>query len=325
MPTNQPPPVNYLRLSITDRCNLRCVYCSPAAEFEKLPSQEILSYEEFLRLARVAAGVGLKKIRVTGGEPLVRQGVVEFLRRLTRVPGVAKVCLTTNGVLLPELAPDIFAAGVRHLNLSLDTLDAGRYAHLTGGDHLSRVLAGLTRALSLGFQPLKLNCVVLKGINDQELLEIARLAKDDPLEVRFIEFMSMGEPERWEVHFLPMAEVRARLAELGPLTPVAAGPTAGPAKLYQPAGFRGRLGFISPVSSHHCPTCNRLRLTATGKLKSCLFAAGELDLKEPLRRGASDAELAHLLKEAARLKSRRPPKGEAAHSAALRAMRSIGG
>lgn len=325
MPTHQPPPVNYLRLSITDRCNLRCVYCLPAAEFEKLPSREILSYEEFLRLAQVAAGVGLKKIRVTGGEPLVRQGVVEFLRRLTRVPKVAKVCLTTNGVLLPELAQDIFAAGVRHLNLSLDTLDAGRYAALTGGDHLPRVLAGLMRALSLGFQPLKVNCVVLKGINDQELLEIARLAKDDPLEVRFIEFMPLAAPERWQAHFLPMSEVKARLAELGPLTPVAADPTAGPAKLYQPAGFRGRLGFISPVSSHHCPTCNRLRLTAAGKLTPCLFAAAELDLKEPLRRGASDAELAHLLQEAARLKSRRPRKDEAAPSAALRAMRSIGG
>jgi cyclic pyranopterin phosphate synthase len=325
MPQTQPPQVNYLRLSITDRCNLRCFYCLPGAEFKKLPSREILSYEEFLRLAGVAAAVGLRKIRVTGGEPLVRQGVVDFLRRLTRVPGVAKVCLTTNGVLLADLAADIFAAGVRHLNLSLDTLDAGRYAALTGGDHLARVLTGLERALALGFQPLKLNCVVLKGINDQELVDLARLARHEPLEVRFIEFMPVGAPERWRAHFLPMAEVKARLAELGPLTAVAAGPTAGPAELWQPAGFKGRLGFISPVSSHHCPTCNRLRLTAAGKLKPCLFAATELDVKEPLRRGASDAELAHLLQEAARRKDRRPAGPGGAPACGSRAMRSIGG
>ncbi len=325
MTPHPPPPVNYLRLSITDRCNLRCLYCLPAGEFDKLPSREILSYEEFLRLAQVAAAVGLQKIRVTGGEPLVRQGVVEFLRRLTRVPGVAKVCLTTNGVLLPDLAADIHAAGVRHLNLSLDTLDAGRYAALTGGDHLPRVLAGLERALRLGFQPLKLNCVVLQGINDQELLEIARLAKDDPLEVRFIEFMPLAAPERWQAHFLPMAEVRARLAALGPLIPVAADPTAGPARLYQPPGFRGRLGFISPVSSHHCPTCNRLRLTAAGRLRPCLFSAEEVDVKGPLRRGATDAELAQLLIGAARLKSRRPCPPGSALPAGSRAMRSIGG
>ncbi|MCL6622612.1 MAG: GTP 3',8-cyclase MoaA [Syntrophobacterales bacterium] len=325
MPQTQPPQVNYLRLSITDRCNLRCVYCLPGTEFEKLPSREILSYEEFLRLAGVAAAVGLRKIRVTGGEPLVRQGVVDFLRRLTRVPGVAKVCLTTNGVLLADLAGDIFAAGVRHLNLSLDTLDAGRYAALTGGDHLARVLTGLERALALGFQPLKLNCVVLKGINDQELVDLARLARHEPLEVRFIEFMPMGAPERWQAHFLPMAEVKARLAELGPLTAVAAGPTAGPAELWQPAGFKGRLGFISPVSSHHCPTCNRLRLTAAGKLKPCLFAATELDVKEPLRRGASDAELAHLLREAVRHKARRPERSSPPTPGMARPMRSLGG
>jgi len=319
------PRVNYLRLSITDRCNLRCVYCLPGTEFEKLPSREILSYEEFLRLAGVAAGLGLRKIRVTGGEPLVRQGVVDFLRRLTRVPGVAKVCLTTNGVLLADLAADIFAAGVRHLNLSLDTLDASRYAEITGRDHLARVLAGLEQALRLGFAPVKINCVALRGLNEEELLEFARLARHEPLEVRFIEFMPVGAPERWQAHFLPMAEVKARLAELGPLTAVAAGPTAGPAELWQPAGFKGRLGFISPVSSHHCPTCNRLRLTAAGKLRPCLFASEELEVKEPLRRGAGDAELAAILKEAVRHKARRPERSSPSTPGMARPMRSLGG
>jgi cyclic pyranopterin phosphate synthase len=324
-PAPQPPQVNYLRLSITDRCNLRCFYCLPGKGFEKLPAGEILRYEEFLRLARVAAGLGLKKIRVTGGEPLIRLGAVDFLARLTQVPGVQEVCLTTNGVRLAELAGDLYAAGVRHLNLSLDTLDAARYEEITGGDHFARVMAGLDRALALGFHPVKINCVVLRGLNDGEVLQFALLAKEAPVQVRFIEFMPIVNQERWEAHFLPMAEVKARLAALGPMTAVPARLTAGPAEIWRPAGFRGELGFISPVSSHHCPTCNRLRLTAAGRLRPCLFSSQEIDIKGPLRAGASDDQLAAVFREAVRRKDRRPRGCLPTDPGAARPMASIGG
>ena len=181
--------INYLRMSITDRCQLRCVYCTYWQEWQKLPPAEILRYEELLRLAAVAAEAGVRKIRITGGEPLVRRGLVGFLQDLNRIPGIDKVCLTTNGVLLQELAPALYNAGVHHLNVSLDTLKRDRYRQITGNDNLSAVMAGLKRAASLGFHPLKINCVVLRGINDDEVLDIARLAREHPLQVRFIELM----------------------------------------------------------------------------------------------------------------------------------------
>ncbi len=319
------PEVSYLRLSITDRCNLQCLYCLPGRGFEKLPAGEILRYEEFLRLARVAAGLGIRKIRVTGGEPLVRLGVLDFLRSLVKTPGLEKVCLTTNGVLLAEMAHDIFTAGIRHLNLSLDTLNPGRYAEITGSDLCHQVLAGLEKALSLGFSPLKINCVVLRGYNEEEILDFARLAREAPVQVRFIEFMPMGNEARWLSHFLPMAAVKARLAALGPMTPVPPVAAAGPAEVWRPAGFRGELGFISPVSAHHCPTCNRLRLTAAGKLRPCLLAPREVDIKEPLRQGASDDQLAEVIRKAVRLKAHRPSHPLQPSGGVLRPMVSIGG
>jgi GTP 3',8-cyclase len=320
-----PGPINYLRVSITDRCNLRCFYCTPWEDRQKLPSQEILRYEELLHLAGVAAGVGITKIRVTGGEPLVRRGVLEFIRRLTQVPGIEKVCLTTNGVRLAELAPDLHASGLRHLNLSLDTLRRDRYQELTGFDHVGEVLAGLKRAADLGFNPIKINFVVLKDLNDDELLDFALLTRDNPFQVRFIEFMPTVAEGRWRRHFLPMAEVRRRLASLGPLSAVAAPATAGPARTFRVPGFRGELGFISSVSDHHCPTCNRLRLTAAGRLRPCLFAAPELDLKGPLRQGADAATLAQLFREAIRLKGCVSPTPSLASPRSNRAMVEIGG
>ena len=316
--------INYLRISITDRCNLRCFYCTTWGGWEKLPAPEILRYEELLHLAGVAATVGLRKLRVTGGEPLVRRGAVEFVRNLHRVPGIEEVCLTTNGVLLPELAKDLYATGLRHLNLSLDSLRRDRYQRLTGSDHLSRILAGIEVALSLGFSPVKLNCVVLKDINDDELVEFALLTRDLPLQVRFIEFMPTVSQPRWQRHFLPIAVVRRRLETLGPMEPVAVSATAGPARSFRLPGFKGELGFISSVSEHHCPTCNRLRLTAAGYLRPCLFAAPELDLKGPLRRGADDEALGRLFQEAISLKKVAKP-GRSGFPLPGRAMVSIGG
>jgi cyclic pyranopterin phosphate synthase len=317
--------INYLRLSITDRCNLRCFYCLPRQGWEKLPAPEILRYEEFLHLARVAVRAGIRKVRVTGGEPLVRRGVVDFLALLRQVPGLEEIALTTNGLLLADMARDLCAAGLRHLNLSLDTLKAERYQLITGGDRFHQVMAGLTRALELGFHPLKVNCVVLKGINDDELLDFALLARDHPLQVRFIEFMPTVSREHWARHFLSMDEVRRSLASLGVMEEVAPEPTAGPARIVQPPGFQGNIGFISAMSHHHCQHCNRLRLTAAGKLRPCLFSPQELDLKGPLRRGAGDEELYRLFQQAMEQKTCSPPSHlvKPAHPAAP--MVSIGG
>ena len=295
--------INYLRISITDRCNLRCVYCTYGKEWQKLPAAEILRYEELLRLAAVAAEAGVRKIRITGGEPLVRRGLLGFLQELKRLPGIDQVCLTTNGVLLRELAPDLYDAGVHHLNVSLDTLKRDRYRRITGSDNLPAVMAGLQQAASLGFHPLKINCVVLRGINDDEVLDIARLAREYPLQVRFIELMPTTSQTWWQRHFLSMAEVRRRLAVLGPLEPLIREATAGPARNFRVPGFQGELGFISPMSEHHCPTCNRLRLTADGKLRPCLMAASELDLKGHMRLGLGDDLLGYLFKEAVELKA----------------------
>lgn len=294
--------INYLRLSVTDRCNLRCFYCIPGGKWEKLPAPEILRYEEMLHLAGVAVTQGIRKIRVTGGEPLVRRGVVEFIQGLHQVRGLQEVCLTTNGVLLGDLAPALYATGLRHLNLSLDTMRRTRYKELTGSDNFQEVITGLERAAVLGFNPIKINCVVLKDLNDDELLDFVRLARERPFQVRFIEFMPAVSRRKWTRHFLPMAEVRRRLASLGPGEPVAQEAVAGPARIFRFPGFQGELGFISTISEHHCPDCNRLRLTAAGSLRPCLFGASELDLKGPLRQGATDAALGEIFQEARRRK-----------------------
>jgi GTP 3',8-cyclase len=320
-----PGVINYLRVSITDRCNLRCFYCTPWGGWEKLPCQEILRYEELLHLAKIGASVGIRKIRVTGGEPLVRRGVVDFMRRLHQVPGIEEVCLTTNGVHLAAMAEDLYAAGLRHLNLSLDTLRRERYLEFTGSDHFHDVTAGLERAAALGFAPIKINCVALRDLNDDEFLDFALLTREHPYQVRFIEFMPTVDEARWRRHFLPIAEIRDRLAPLGPLEAVAAAATAGPARTFRVPGFRGELGFISSVSDHHCPTCNRLRLTAAGRLRPCLFATPELDLKGPLRQGASDETLAQVFRDAINLKGCVAPTHGLSTNSAGRAMVSIGG
>jgi cyclic pyranopterin phosphate synthase len=320
-----PGAINYLRVSITDRCNLRCFYCTTWGDWQKLACQEILRYEELLRLTGVAASVGIRKVRVTGGEPLVRRGAVDFIRRLRQVPGIAEVCLTTNGVRLAEMAPDLYATGLRHLNLSLDTLRRDRYQEFSGSDHFSDVLAGIERAAALGFSPIKINCVVLKDLNDDELLDFALLTREQAFQVRFIEFMPTVDETHWRRHFLPISEVRRRLARLGPLETVPCSATAGPARTFRVPGFRGELGFISSVSDHHCPTCNRLRLTAAGRLRPCLFATPELDLKEPLRQGADDATLAELFQQAIRLKGCVSPGRAQTLTAPHQAMVSIGG
>jgi GTP 3',8-cyclase len=325
MEESAPREINYLRLSITDRCQLRCCYCTYWQDWQKLPPGEILRYEELLRLAGIAARLGLRKVRVTGGEPLVRRGVVDFLRNLHQVPGITKVCLTTNGVLLRELAPALYDTGLRHLNISLDTLRRERYLAITGRDNLPEVLAGLDRAAALGFYPVKINCVVMRGFNEDEIIDLALLARDHPWQVRFIELMPSVSRQWWERRYLPMAEVHRRLATFGPLEPVRPAATAGPARIFKPPGFLGEIGCISPMSEHHCGSCNRLRLTAAGQLRPCLLESLEIDLKGPLRQGAGDQALADIFRNAIASKNRRIMAPTVGQAPAVQAMASIGG
>jgi|UniRef100_A0A7C3ZA93 cyclic pyranopterin phosphate synthase len=317
--------INYLRLSVTDRCQLRCRYCTYWRDWRKLPGGDLLRYEELLRLVALAATMGIVKVRVTGGEPLIRRGLVDFLAELQRVPGIAKVCLTTNGVLLSQSAPALYEAGLRHLNISLDTLRRERYWRLTGRDNLPEVLAGLDKAASLGFHPIKINCVVLKGINDDEVLDLAMLARDRPYQVRFIELMPTVSQPWWQRHFLPLPQVLERLQELGPLLPSIPEPASGPARIFRVAGFLGEFGFISPLSGHQCRTCNRLRLSADGRLRPCLFAPHDFDLKASLRLGGGDESGRVLFQRAMAMKGEKAGFPLSRSSNPSRPMVSIGG
>ena len=287
--------LTYLRLSVTDLCNLRCRYCMPPEGVPKLRHEDILTFEELLRLARLGAGLGLKKLRLTGGEPLVRRGLVEFIRRLNEEGLFSDVRLTTNGVLLVPLAADLKAAGVGGLNISLDALDPKVYAEMVGlsgpaGEEMSRrALAGFEAALAAGFNT-KINCVTIRGVNDDQLVPLARLALEHPVDVRFIEHMPVGGEGLWRAdRFLPAAELLERLTrELGPLAPLTPDDPSAPARLFKPAGAPGAIGFISALSGHFCGQCNRLRLTADGRLKPCLLTDREIDLRTPLRSGADD-------------------------------------
>jgi len=318
-------PINYLRLSITDRCNLRCFYCTYWQEWEKLAPGEILRYEELLRVAKIAARVGIRKIRITGGEPLVRRGLAEFIRNLKHIRGIDEICLTTNGTLLARQAPALYEAGLRRLNVSLDTLRPDRYLKITGRDNLLEVMEGLKLASALGFHPVKINCVVLKGINDDEVLKLASLAFEHHYHVRFIELMPTGSQREWQRHYLPMAEVRRRLAVLGEFEELTPGATAGPARIFRMSGGLGEVGFISPMSAHHCGTCNRLRLTAQGRLRPCLLGNSEFDVKEAIRSDCTDEVLAAIFQEAMRFKSLRPEPWAGTSPSLLRSMAAIGG
>lgn len=295
--------ITYLRLSLTDRCNLRCMYCMPQEEQGRddqvktgklLNHIELLSYEELLRVVRLAVSLGMNKLRLTGGEPLVRKGILEFIQQLFLLEGLTEVRLTTNGVLLAEYAQRLFDAGVRHLNVSLDTLIPEKFTKIAGKDAFTSVWDGLLEAKRLGFK-IKLNVVAMRGINDDEFVDFARMAVEQPFQVRFIEFMPVGDKSTWQKEqFISSAEVKALISTIGTLTPFQTRHGEGPARMYDlqtPNGNKGAVGFISPISHHFCDQCNRLRLTSEGKLRACLLNDKETDLKLLLRGGASDEEL----------------------------------
>jgi len=311
--------INYMRLSVTDRCNLRCIYCSPGREFRFFPPEEILSYEEFLRLARLALGIGVVKFRVTGGEPLVRKGLAGFVRSLVGLKGTDDISLTTNGILLKDHLDELWDAGLRRINISLDTLDPQTFGEITGGGRLADVLEAIDGALAKGFAPVKINVVLLKGKND-DVSRFVALAREKPVHVRFIELMDFS-PARG--YFVSCAEAGARLASFGPLERAPAPEGAGPARYYSIPGLAGSFGFISPYSDHFCATCNRLRVSSDGRLLPCLFAAEAVDLKSLMRAGIDDHRLKDVLKDALSRKPRN--KDTAAGGARGNGLRTIGG
>ncbi|MDA8164595.1 MAG: GTP 3',8-cyclase MoaA [Desulfobacteraceae bacterium] len=291
--------ISYLRVSLTDHCNLRCLYCTPKEAGEKLAGAELLTYEEILRVVELAVGLGIRKVRLTGGEPLVRRGVLDFIGRLTAIPGLRDIRLTTNGVLLPDMAAELFRAGIRKLNVSLDTLKPERFREITGADCFERVWTGIRLARKIGFDPVKINVVVLKGVNDDELLDFGRLTLTEPYQVRFIEFMPVGQGTAWSRdRYVSSTDIRERLAALAPLLPSRGGAQEGPASVYRFEGAAGSLGFISPISHQFCDRCNRLRLTAEGRLRSCLLSDEEIDLKAVLRGDGSDTAIEKALLQA---------------------------
>ena len=298
-------PVKYVRVSVTDRCNLRCLYCIPPDEFVNLAHEQIISYEEIERIVRVLAGRGVSSVRITGGEPLVRKHLERLLRALSEIPEISDLSLTTNGTLLADKASSLKAAGLSRVNVSLDTLREDRFRWITHRENtrantkLSSVLGGIRAASGAGLTPVKINVVLMRGFNDDELMDFVTLTREEEYEVRFIEFMPMGRNGFWSADRVFTAhEAIARIKEEFELISLGKGRGSGPARRYQIPGHRGTLGFITPISSEFCVACNRVRLTSDGFLRTCLFSDAETDLLSLMRGGCSDLELLGAVKTA---------------------------
>lgn len=307
--------IEYLRLSVTDRCNCRCTYCMPAGGVPMLCHHDICSFEELARMVRVAAGLGVRKVRLTGGEPLVRRGVVDLVALLHQIDGIDELAMTTNATLLAPVAADLRAAGLSRLNVSLDTLDPARYAQITRGGRLEDALGGIEAARAAGFGRIKINCVLIGGVNDDEVAGLAGLARTGDVDVRFIELMPIGEAASWpRASFVPAERVLQALPELEP-----AG-RDGVAELFCAPGWRGRVGLIRPMSHRFCAGCTRIRITADGKLKPCLHTSTEINL-----RGLDDAALKRAFLAGIAAKPLHHMMDGAHASESARAMNEIGG
>jgi cyclic pyranopterin phosphate synthase len=318
--------INYLRLSVTDRCNLRCTYCMPEEGIGFVPHGDILTYEEMIHLVELSVRCGIRKVRLTGGEPLVRKGFINFLERLSEIEALEEISLTTNGVLLKEFAADILDCGICRINISLDTLKADRFLKITGRDYFDRVWEGIHEAERMGFHPIKINVVVMKGINDDEILDFGRLTLEKPYHVRFIEFMPVGEQNCWSAdRFMSAEEVHHRIKKRWDLKPVEPDPMGGPAQRFVLDGGRGEIGLIGALSNHFCSKCNRLRLTAEGHLRSCLFSDREIDIKTPLRDHRRDHDLLELINLAIKNKPKDHEHIDQGPRKCVRQMSSIGG
>ena len=322
--------IEYLRISLTDRCNLRCVYCMPAEGVPYEDLDNVLSFDEIERVVRALAGAGLRKVRLTGGEPLVRRDVPALVARLTAIPGIREVTLTTNGILLPRDADALYAAGIRRVNISMDTLRSDRFAEIARRPEAERAWAGVEAALRVGFSPIKLNCVVMRGVNDDEILHFAQLTRERPLSVRFLEYMPIGmvSPPQWRARYVSNEEVVTRLRDAYPDLETLTDERASTSRNFHIPGAPGTLGVINPISHRFCEGCNRLRLTANGRLVPCLADNYEYDLMTPLRsgEGCTDAGiLAHTRAALAHKPVQSDFEGRLYRGGSLRIMAQIGG
>jgi len=321
--------INYLRISVTDRCNLRCRYCMPEDGVPWRPHGDILRYEEIEQVVRAAAELGIHKVRLTGGEPLVRPGLPDLVRMLVPIPGIDDLSMTTNGTLLARFADDLADAGLDRVNVSLDTLRPDRFRHITRCGDLDDVLRGIAAAREAGLTPIKINVVVVRGWNDDEIVDLARKTVDPGWNVRFIELMPIGSGgvvnDTWKKQVVIADEIRETIeATLGKLRPAKMRAGGGPARYYRLPGANGTIGFITPISQHFCQHCNRIRLTADGKLRPCLLSDVEIDLRVPLRSGADRETIQQLLRKAIEQKPLHHHLAERQHPK-KRAMSEIGG
>jgi cyclic pyranopterin phosphate synthase len=285
--------ITYLRVSITDRCNYRCIYCQPEEQFKFISHQEILRYEEIVEIIEEAVKLGVTKVRITGGEPLARKGVVGFIKKLREIKKLEDISLTTNGFFLSEYAEKLKDAGLNRVNISLDSLQEEKYKKITRWGSLKKVLKGIDSAIKAGLLPVKINTVLIRGINDDEVEDFVRLALESPLNIRFIEFMPSGEDlkDDYRDKFISVLEIKKSLAEKYSLRPIDINSGNGPAKYYQIKGGQGNIGFITALSQHFCATCNRIRLTSEGKLRPCLFSNKEVDIKQAIRNVKTDDKI----------------------------------
>jgi cyclic pyranopterin phosphate synthase len=319
-------PITYLRVSVTDRCNLRCVYCMPEAGLPWIPKPEILTYEEIVDIVRAAAHVGVRSIRLTGGEPLIRRDLHRLVAMVAAIPGIDDVALSTNGLLLADQAPALAAAGLRRVNVSLDTLQDDRFTAIARRPGLARVLAGIDAAIEAGLGPVKLNCVLMRGTNDDELEAFAQMTRDRAVHIRFIEVMPVTDNVDLQRNtWISSDEVLERLSALGELHPVPNPHGNGPARTFAYDDVPGTLGVISPLAHDYCDRCNRVRLSADGRLKLCLFGDHLIDLRTPLRNGEGESAIVDLLRGAMHVKPERHHLALGETASMMRAFSEIGG
>ncbi len=292
-------PINYLRLSVTDRCNLRCRYCLPEKGISLLPRHQILSFEEFSTIAKIAAELGITKLRLTGGEPLVREDLPRLVEMLSKIEAITDLSLTTNGVLLGRYADELKQAGLKRVNISLDSLKPAKFHFITRRSQLKQVFGGIEAALKADLRPVKINIVALRGVNDDEVIDFANKTISDGWNIRFIELMPFNRDAPFSTQFMPASEIKQRLlAHFGSLESSTIPVGNGPAQYFRLPGAAGTVGFITPISQHFCINCNRLRLTASGRLRPCLFSDEEIDLQSSLRNGASIEQIKQLIQVA---------------------------
>ena len=315
--------IDYLRISITDHCNLRCIYCV-TDEISWVPHEEILRFEEITQIAQIFVEEGIRKIRITGGEPLLRKGLPEFISQISQIENLEDLSVTTNGVLLSRMAKKLKQAGLTRINVSLDTFNPERYRRITGRNFFEQVWEGIQAAKAAGLSPVKINVVVMKGYNEDEILDFVRLTFRESYVVRFIEYMPVNES--WDDHqFLSVEKIKKKIESVYPLTSIHGTRNNGPARVYQVPGAKGEIGLISPLSNHFCGACNRLRLTADGHLRPCLFSDTEIDLKTPLRNGGGTDSIRSGLFEALKLKPKQHRLDSISAPKCHRGMWSIGG